>query len=168
MTDGKQMLARLEDSVKKLRGVQREIQDVAKQRETLTAQKTENELVLRELNLVAEDRPVYKMVGPVLVKQDIDEAKDTVQKRLDFIGKQLSERQKRLGELQTQAVTFQRLVCFCCIIAFYLFTDPGDPRCDDAPATAALNRFFLPPFFFLFLLNDNNHMYQIEECGATI
>ena len=28
---------------------------------------------------------VFKMIGPVLVKQDIDEAKQNVQKRIDYI-----------------------------------------------------------------------------------
>lgn len=28
---------------------------------------------------------VYKLIGPVLVKQDMDEAKATVSKRLDYI-----------------------------------------------------------------------------------
>ena len=31
------------------------------------------------------DVTVYKQVGPVLMKNDLDEAKDTVEKRLEFI-----------------------------------------------------------------------------------
>jgi prefoldin beta subunit len=31
------------------------------------------------------DSVVYKLVGPVLIKNDLDEAKETVDKRLEFI-----------------------------------------------------------------------------------
>ena len=32
---------------------------------------------------------VYKLVGPVLVKQDLEEAKQTVDKRLEYITKEV-------------------------------------------------------------------------------
>ena len=32
---------------------------------------------------------MYKLVGPVLVKQDLDEAKQTVDKRLDYMSKEV-------------------------------------------------------------------------------
>ena len=32
---------------------------------------------------------MYKLVGPVLVKQDLEEAKQTVNKRLDYISKEV-------------------------------------------------------------------------------
>ena len=35
------------------------------------------------------DAPVYKMMGPVLVKQDNEEAKQTVQKRIDYISAEM-------------------------------------------------------------------------------
>jgi hypothetical protein len=31
------------------------------------------------------DSVIYKQVGPVLIKNDLDEARDTVEKRLEFI-----------------------------------------------------------------------------------
>jgi len=63
-------------------------------------QRTENELVAAELELHGKTGssssgsgsgnddgcgPVYKMIGPVLIRQDLDEARSTVQKRLEFI-----------------------------------------------------------------------------------
>lgn len=36
-----------------------------------------------------EGATVYKMIGPVLIKQDQEEAKQTVQKRIDYISEQL-------------------------------------------------------------------------------
>ena len=41
--------------------------------------------VLQELDRLEADSTVYKMVGPVLVKQDLEESRQNVQKRIDFI-----------------------------------------------------------------------------------
>ena len=38
---------------------------------------------------LSESDTVYKMIGPVLVKQDIEEAKSNVQKRIDYISGEL-------------------------------------------------------------------------------
>lgn len=42
--------------------------------------------VFQELDLLDDSANVYRMIGPVLVKQDITEAKENVQKRIDYIG----------------------------------------------------------------------------------
>lgn len=39
----------------------------------------------QELDLLDSQNTVYKLIGPVLVKQDLDEAKATVAKRLEYI-----------------------------------------------------------------------------------
>ena len=48
-------------------------------------------MVLQEMNLVQgdDDAIVYKLVGPVLAKQDMDEARTNVKTRLDFITKEI-------------------------------------------------------------------------------
>lgn len=43
----------------------------------------------QELCLLDDDTSVYKMVGPVLMSQPVDDAKSTVEKRLEFIGGEL-------------------------------------------------------------------------------
>ena len=46
--------------------------------------------ISQELDLIDEDGAVvYKLIGPVLVKQDLSEAKQTVDKRLDYIRKEM-------------------------------------------------------------------------------
>ncbi len=42
-------------------------------------------LFFKELDLLKGDDTVYKLVGPVLLKQDLIEAQQTVQKRIDYI-----------------------------------------------------------------------------------
>jgi prefoldin beta subunit len=39
----------------------------------------------QELDRLDKDGTVYKMIGPVLVKQNLDESKQNVQKRIDYI-----------------------------------------------------------------------------------
>jgi prefoldin beta subunit len=55
----------------------------------LLAQHNENSMVLSELKLLDEASTVYKLVGPVLLKQDLDEAKSVVEKRLQYIGDEM-------------------------------------------------------------------------------
>ncbi len=38
-----------------------------------------------ELEKLEGDAPVFKLVGPVLMRQDLDEAKQNVAKRIEFI-----------------------------------------------------------------------------------
>ena len=40
----------------------------------------------QEFNSLADDANIYKLVGPVLLKQDSTEAKSTVDGRLEYIG----------------------------------------------------------------------------------
>ncbi|KAK2996653.1 hypothetical protein RJ639_036757 [Escallonia herrerae] len=42
-----------------------------------------------ELDLLNEDANVYKLIGPVLVKQDLAEANANVRKRIDYISAEL-------------------------------------------------------------------------------
>jgi prefoldin beta subunit len=49
----------------------------------------ENTTVKEELDLLEDDAVVYKLVGPVLVKQELSEAKQTVEKRLEYIKKEM-------------------------------------------------------------------------------
>ncbi|KAK3038741.1 hypothetical protein RJ639_028348 [Escallonia herrerae] len=46
-------------------------------------------LCLKELDLLNEDANVYKLIGPVLVKQDLAEANANVRKRIDYISAEL-------------------------------------------------------------------------------
>ncbi|RLN78961.1 hypothetical protein BBJ28_00011790 [Nothophytophthora sp. Chile5] len=78
-----------------------QVQVLAAQRQTYAQQANENSMVkkvrehwreaLQELDLLDADAKVYKLVGPVLLKQDADEAKTNVDKRLEFINNELYE-----------------------------------------------------------------------------
>jgi prefoldin beta subunit len=56
------------------REMQEEVQKLHSDMQTLQGQETENEMVLQELDLLSEDSSVYKMIGPVLIKQDNEDS----------------------------------------------------------------------------------------------
>merc|ERR1712050_620339 len=65
----------------------------------LVAQQQETDLVKDEFDNLEEDAVVYKLVGPVMVKQNVDDAKANVEKRLDYIKGEL-ERSDKIIETQ--------------------------------------------------------------------
>lgn len=54
-------------------------------RQKLDSQLQENKLVQDEFKLLKEDANIYKLIGPVLTKQDKTEAVTNVDKRIEFI-----------------------------------------------------------------------------------
>ncbi|PKA55587.1 hypothetical protein AXF42_Ash006789 [Apostasia shenzhenica] len=77
--------------------------DIAKNhqvRKQYTIQLGENELVLKELNILNEDANVYKLIGPVLVKQDLAEARANVRKRIEYISVELKRLEGTLQDLE--------------------------------------------------------------------
>jgi prefoldin beta subunit len=57
-------------------------------RQQLEGQLTENRMVKEELDLLDADAVVYKQIGPALIKQDMQEAKLAVARRLEYIQKE--------------------------------------------------------------------------------
>ncbi|KAK1740916.1 prefoldin subunit [Skeletonema marinoi] len=55
--------------------------------QTLISQRNENEMVKEELEICekeSSDATIYKQVGPVLLKNDLSDATDTIEKRLEL------------------------------------------------------------------------------------
>lgn len=57
----------------------------------------------REFKTLSNDSNIYKLVGPVLLKQDRDDAKRTVDGRLEFIGKEIKRIEGTIKELQEKS-----------------------------------------------------------------
>ncbi|KZT68518.1 hypothetical protein DAEQUDRAFT_766325 [Daedalea quercina L-15889] len=76
---------RLQSASNDFQKIQTDMASAVEARQKLEAQQSENELVKKEFSTLTERNEVYKLVGPVLVKQDQAEAKTTVDKRLEFI-----------------------------------------------------------------------------------
>ena len=82
---------KIDDAAAEIKKIEQEYQKVVQGKRSMTEKKSENEMVMQELNLIGdgEDATVYKLVGPVLAKQDLDEAKTNVKTRLEYIQKEI-------------------------------------------------------------------------------
>lgn len=77
-----------------------DLQSAIDARQRLESQQAENKAVQKEFNGLDEDADIYRLVGPVLLKQDKSEAKSTVDGRLDFIGKEITRTETRIKDIQ--------------------------------------------------------------------
>ncbi|SCV67710.1 BQ2448_5321 [Microbotryum intermedium] len=71
-------------------------------RQRLDAQQSESQAVQKEFAALTPDNAVYKLVGPVLLKQDPTEAKANVEKRLQFINSEIERVERNLKELDAK------------------------------------------------------------------
>ncbi|GAA6052031.1 hypothetical protein JCM3770_002330 [Rhodotorula araucariae] len=74
-------------------------------RQRLDAQRTENEGVRKELANLTDSNSVYKLVGPILMKQDHVEARTNVDKRLEWIAGEITRVEASLKDLETKLET---------------------------------------------------------------
>ncbi|CAH9119268.1 unnamed protein product [Cuscuta europaea] len=95
----REMQRDLESKANDLSQLQKDIAKNHQVRKKYTIQLGENELVLKELDLLNEDANVYKLIGPVLVKQDLAEASANVKKRIDYISAELKRLDATLQDL---------------------------------------------------------------------
>ncbi len=75
----------LEPLLAKYRTLQSELSKLQNSTSQATTLICENELVLKELQLLEDDADVFKLIGPLLVKQELIEVKSNVSKRIEFI-----------------------------------------------------------------------------------
>ncbi|KAF3838015.1 hypothetical protein F7725_009783 [Dissostichus mawsoni] len=68
---------KLKAEVEKYTQMQKDVSKSVSARQKLETQLAENNIVKEELDLLDTKNTVYKLIGPVLVKQDLDEAKAT-------------------------------------------------------------------------------------------
>ncbi len=100
-----QMQKSVQDELKLLKTIGQKLQELMVPRSKLLSQKNENEMVKKEMDLLNDNSVVYKLVGPVLVKQEVDDAKLNVTNRLKFINAELERIEKQAKELETQQRT---------------------------------------------------------------
>lgn len=80
-----------------------DLQGAVEARQKLEAQQSENQAVKKEFDGLDEDAGIYKLIGPVLLKQERTEAVSAVDGRLDYIGKEIDRTEDRIKELETAA-----------------------------------------------------------------
>ena len=97
---GGAMAAEIDAEVAKFREIQAQLAKVQSDLQTVMGQYTENEMVNQELQLVNESQTVYKMIGPVLIKNSLEDARETVKKRLEFITAEKDRLEKQAKDLE--------------------------------------------------------------------
>ena len=101
---GNEMSAAVDAQIATFRNLQEELTKLRNDQQTLMSQHTENEMVQHELNLLdSSNNVVYKKVGPVLMIHDLSEAKQTVQKRLEFISAEMEKIEKKIQRKEQSA-----------------------------------------------------------------
>ena len=81
-----QLFQKIDDEVKHIK---QEIMKSQTSQSRLLTQLNENRMVNEEFKLLKDDSKVYKLVGPILISQDIEESRQIVEKRINFIQKEL-------------------------------------------------------------------------------
>lgn len=83
---------------------------MVKQRALLESQLNENKCVLDELNLLGPNNKVYKLFGPVLVKQELEDSRQNVGKRIEYISKELKGSNDTLENMYVNSLSFLSLI----------------------------------------------------------
>ncbi|XDA86831.1 hypothetical protein R6Z07F_016538 [Ovis aries] len=94
---------KLQGEVEKYQQLQKDLSKSMSGRQKLEAQLTENNIVKEELALLDGSNVVFKLLGPVLVKQELGEARATVGKRLDYITAEIKRYESQLRDLEQQS-----------------------------------------------------------------
>lgn len=68
----------------------------------ILAQLNENQIVKTEFDLLDDETPIFKLIGPVLVKQESFEAKGNVEKRIEFLKKEEQRLKQRNADLEKE------------------------------------------------------------------
>ena len=77
-----------------------DLQSQIAHRQTLSSQEQENLSVKNEFGTLKEHNTIYKMVGPVLLKQTHEDAKLSVESRLGYIEGEIKRVEGLIDELQ--------------------------------------------------------------------
>ncbi len=108
--------SKMQEEIEALQTAQKQQQKLLTARQTLDSQLNENKLVKEEMDAVEDDAKVFKLIGPALVRQEVKEARQNVDKRIAYITgelkrhdetmkgieKKMDEHRESLTNMQTQ------------------------------------------------------------------
>ncbi|XP_034545840.1 prefoldin subunit 6 [Notolabrus celidotus] len=101
---------KLQAELEKYTVMQKDVSKSMSARQKLETQLTDNNIVKEELDLLDSKNTVYKLIGPVLVKQDLDEAKATVTKRLEYINGEIQRYETILKDMEKKSEQHRELL----------------------------------------------------------
>ncbi|EED20248.1 prefoldin subunit 6, putative [Talaromyces stipitatus ATCC 10500] len=83
--------------------LQAELESIILARQKLESQQQENQAVQQEFASLDDDSKIYKLVGPVLLKQEKSEAVMAVDGRLEFIEKEIKRIETQIQEINSKS-----------------------------------------------------------------
>ncbi len=92
----------VQEHIDKLQQLQKTQQKTLVARQTLDSQLNENKLVKQELEPLESSARVFKLVGPALIRQEVSEAQQNVDKRIEYITAELKRHDETLADLEKQ------------------------------------------------------------------
>mmetsp|Transcript_64480 Transcript_64480/g.153953 ORF Transcript_64480/g.153953 Transcript_64480/m.153953 type:complete len:123 (-) Transcript_64480:103-471(-) len=98
----------MEKELEKFKGLQETLQKSYESRMSLIAQQQETQLVVEEFDKLDDGDVVYKLVGTVMVKQGVEDAKGNVTKRLEYINGELDRSNKVIEQQEKDLNTKQQ------------------------------------------------------------
>ncbi|XP_068855006.1 prefoldin subunit 6 [Aphelocoma coerulescens] len=101
---------KLQAELEKYQQLQKELGRAVAARQKLETQLTENNIVQEELRLLDDACPVFKLLGPVLVRQRPRDARGTVAKRLEYIGNEMKRYEQQMQELEQRSEQQRQLL----------------------------------------------------------
>jgi prefoldin beta subunit len=115
---GTNMAAAVDAEIAKFRQIQTDMSKLQTDLQTILTQQSENEMVKQELDLLdSSSANVYKLVGPILLRNDLEDAQQTVAKRLEFISgerqkleKAIEDKEKKANETAAKVQDLQALM----------------------------------------------------------
>ncbi|KAG7166647.1 prefoldin subunit 6-like [Homarus americanus] len=91
---------KLEEEVEYYKKSQKDLSKTTNLRSQLDGQLNENKVVKEELDLINEENVVYKLIGPALIRQDLEEARQNVNKRVDYIQQEIKRHDNTMEKLE--------------------------------------------------------------------
>ncbi|KIM66304.1 hypothetical protein SCLCIDRAFT_111231 [Scleroderma citrinum Foug A] len=95
--------ARLQETSAEYQKLHSDLAILVEKRTRLDTQLSENEMVKKEFASLTPNNTVYKLVGPVLVLQDQNEAKGNVETRLGFIQGEIKRVDNQIKDMEEKA-----------------------------------------------------------------
>ncbi|XP_011502730.1 PREDICTED: prefoldin subunit 6 [Ceratosolen solmsi marchali] len=96
---------KLETELDKFKQVQKDYHKAVARRQILGSQLNENNVVKEELDLLNPGNEIYKLIGPILIKQELIEAKENVNKRVEFILSEIKRTEDLITSLDKKQET---------------------------------------------------------------
>lgn len=100
MDEVQKRLQAMSDIYQKL---QTELENTIEARQKLESQQQENQGVQKEFALLDPDATIYKLIGPMLLKQERREAILAVDSRLEFIEKEIKRIESQITDIQSRS-----------------------------------------------------------------